>query len=37
MAQLLFSQVLQKVLELAIPFREELEVLYVKLILKPLE
>ena len=37
MAQLLFQQVLQKVLELEIPFREEIEVLYVKLLLKPLE
>lgn len=37
MAQLLFSQVLQKVLELQIPYREEIEVLYVKLLLKPLE
>ena len=37
MAQLLFQQVLSKVLELEIPFREEIEVLYVKLLLKPLE
>ena len=37
MAQLLFSQVLQKVLELEVPFREEIEVLYVKLLLKPIE
>lgn len=36
-AQLLFSQILAKVLELAIPFREEIEVLYTKLLLKPLE
>ena len=36
-AQLLFSQVLSKVLELEIPFREQIEVLYVKLLLKPLE
>ena len=37
MAQLAFSHVLQKVLELQVPFREEIEVLYVKLLLKPLE
>ena len=37
MAQLLFSQVLQQVLDLSVPFREELEVLFVKLLLKPLE
>lgn len=37
MAQLLFSQVLAQVLELSIPFREEIEVLYTKLLLKPLE
>ena len=37
MAQLLFAQVLQKVLEYSIPYREEIEVLYVKLLLKPLE
>jgi len=36
-AQLLFCQVLTKVLEFSIPFREEIEVLYVKLLLKPLE
>lgn len=37
MAQLFFSYFLQQVLDLALPFREELEVLYVKLLLKPLE
>ena len=37
MSQLLFAQVLQKVLEYSIPYREEIEVLYTKLLLKPLE
>ena len=37
MAQLLFSSLMQQVLDLHVPFREELEVLYVKLLLKPLE
>ena len=37
MAQLLFSLVLNKVLELNVPYREEIEVLYTKLLLKPLE
>jgi len=37
MAQLFFSLFLQQVLDLGVPFREDLEVLYVKLLLKPLE
>lgn len=37
LAQLLFSHLLSTVLHLRVPYREQIEVLYVKLILKPLE